>query len=316
MRLRTLVWASVAALAAAGAEPCAAQLEINRYPDLWNDRIKQQQEEEKEPEEAPPPSYSGDPVVLPAACEAVPAGLCTAARPCGVELELLGAAKLGERLTVFGDQRTATDTLVSVLLVSEDGGGTWVEAGRPIPGAVLDRAVFPDAEHGFIAGYAEEGGLPLPFLLATSDGGARWEMRPISPGKEERYGSAVDLRFESAEHGYAVIERAAHDGDPFELYETFNGGRSWSIRQLSPDRPRIPGGRRLIQGADWRVDSADGILRVEKLTGAEWSLFARFARDLGQCGGAADETEQSEADRSKPSLGGPSLGGPSLKNQP
>lgn len=304
MRLRTLVLGFAALAWAGAAAPCRAQLEINRYPDLWK---LPTEEETKEPEPEPPPTYSGDPVRMPAACEAAPESLYTAGAPCEVEVELLGAGQIGERLLVFGDQRTDSETLVSVLLASDDGGGTWTPAAEPIAAAVLDRAVFPDAEHGFVAGFVEEGGLALPFLLATSDSGRRWERRPIAPGQEERYGSVIDMRFESDEHGYVVIERAAHDGDRFELYETFNAGRSWSIRSLSPDRPRIPGGRRLARGEDWRIAGEGGVLRIERLSGAEWVLTARFARDAGQCGGSADEDEPAEMRPGRPSLGPPSL---------
>lgn len=269
---RLLIVTSGALLALTGAA-ADAQLKIDHdvYPDVWNPAIAQQEQEELPP--PPPPSFSGDPVVLPAVCEQDVVLE-------GQELEILGAVETSSSAFVFGDYRTKDRTLRSLLLRSEDGGETWMEAGPVADAATLDSAVFVDEDNGWISGYAEDGpGRFRPFFLNTSDAGANWRRWDVAPGSEDRFGSIVEFRFDSPKHGYVVIERAAVEGDEFELYETFNAGRSWSIRLLVPERPKIPGGRRILKTSAWNVEFADGAWSAAGPSG----LIGRFAVAVGPC---------------------------------
>jgi len=269
-RVLIVMTGGLLALAGTAAE---AQLKIDHdvYPDVWNPAIAQQEQEELPP--PPPPSFSGDPVVLPAVCEQDVALE-------GQELEILGAVETSSSAFVFGDYRTKDQTLRSLLLRSEDGGQTWMEAGPVADAATLDSAVFVDEDNGWISGYAEDGpGRFRPFFLNTSDGGTIWRRWDVAPGNEDRFGSIVEFRFDSPKHGYVVIERSAVEGDEFELYETFNAGRSWSIRLLVPERPKIPGGRRILKTSAWNVEFADGAWSAAGPSG----LIGRFAVAVGPC---------------------------------
>ncbi len=292
MRLRlTMTTLAGYLFLAAVAGQAQAEFEINQRPNLW--KLPSPEEAEKDEKPPPPPTYSGDPVRLPAACASLDEGICTASRPCPLSLELLGVAEIGERLIVFGDQRTTESNAASVLFASDDRGLTWVRAAEPVAGAALERAAFPDAEHGFIAAYEDQGGVALqPFLLVTADGGMSWRRWDVSPGAGGRFGSIVDMRFDSPKHGQVVVERSAAVGDRFERYETFNAGRSWSIRQLSSDRPRIPGGLRMVEEPAWRVAHGPNEWRIENRVGDDWALVARFAEALGHCGGEAEASSR------------------------
>jgi len=249
------------------------RLDPDVYPDVWNKPLEEDEEEKPPP---PPPTYSGDPVQMPAVCS-------EGADPSRQELEILGAVETETRIFVFGDYRTRGETLRSLLLMSEDDGESWMETGEAVEAGTLDAASFVDAESGWISGYQEEGpGRLRPFLLATDDGGSSWRRREVSPGSEERFGTIVDFRFDTAKHGYAVVERTAAGADQFELYETFNAGRSWSIRQIVPERPRIPGGRRIVTTKTWRAELEGDAWNVTR-EGTSDPLIGRFATAVGDC---------------------------------
>jgi len=268
-------------LSVAWSATASAQLRLDPdvYPDVWNRPLEEDEEDKPPP---PPPTYSGDPVRLPAACD----GAVDASEQ---ELEILGAVETETRTFVFGDYRTSNETLRSLLLVSEDAGASWMEAGEIVQAGALDAAAFVDADHGWIAGYSEEApGRLRPFLLATTDGGATWRRWDVSPGSEERFGTVVDFRFDTAKHGYAVVERTAADADQFELYETFNAGRSWSIRLIVPEKPTIPGGRRILSTKTWSVELEDGAWSVTRGS-PEAELIGRFASEVDACPAEQDE---------------------------
>ena len=265
--------AAVVLVLSAVAAPGQLKIDQDVYPDVWNKPLEEEEEEAPPP---PPPTYSGDPVVLPAACTEGDDGS-------GQQAEIAGAVAGGDRIFAFGDLHRGPDTLQSLLFLSEDGGGTWTEAAPPIERAVLDAAQFVDAQNGWISGFEEVSPAQFqPFFLATSDGGERWRRWDVAPGSEERFGTIVAFRFDSPKHGYAIVERTAA-ADRFELYETFNAGRAWSIRRLQPERPRIPGGRRVVRSEEWRVEPEGGAWRAERDSGGEWALVARFAVQTLPC---------------------------------
>ena len=276
----------LAAVLLAAAGPAAAQLVIGG-PAPYPTPPKLEADEKKEAP-PPPPTYSGDPIAVPVDCDAGrlhTVGLfCVAATPCEIFAEWTAAAKAGEALIVAGGFYGSAAPVESAVLRSEDGGATWMEAAERILGAALDEMSFVDANHGWIVGRQSVGGGWRPFLLATTDGGASWARRAIDPD-EDNSGMVAELRFDSPEHGYAILERPAGADDPYELYETYNGGRSWSIRQIAAARPAIPGSRRRPLEAAARIgEGAKGATAVEVREGGGWRVAARFSERAGVCG--------------------------------
>ncbi|MCB1020033.1 MAG: hypothetical protein KDC27_08895 [Acidobacteria bacterium] len=273
----------------AGAWPSLAQLVIDRskpapYP--MPPKIEAE-EEEKKPKE--PPKYSGETIEIPAECD--PARLsalglpCSAASPCEMSLELTAAGQAGEAVVVIGDLYSPSATIASVVLRSDDGGASWIEAHERITGAALDELHFSGDDHAWIVGRETIGGGHRPFLLASEDGGKSWRLRPIDEDEDFR-GAVLQLRFDSPEHGFLILERPTDKGDPYELRESFNGGRSWSLRQITAERPALPGSRRRTPEPNVRVSepSSDDLFLVEQREAGEWRTLGRFSAAAGVCG--------------------------------
>lgn len=281
----------------AGLDPLAAQLKINQDPPYEAGSVyklpgvEPVTKAEEEPEEPKRPIYEGDPVVVRAACRneiLLDAGLsCTAASPCNLELELLLAEKIGERLLVAGSIRSGAGTVESVLLVSADGGGAWSEAADRVSAGGFEVAQFLDGEVGWVGGQRSvDGAVSQPILFFTRDGGEDFVERPVRAGEEPEEGSIVELQFDSADHGYLILEKANAAIDPFTLYETYNGGRSWSIRQIVAERPAIPGARRrprVALDSNYRLSTRDGVIELEERSGAGWARLAGFQIEIGSC---------------------------------
>src|SRR2546426_11901276 len=75
------------------------------------------------------------------------AGLdCSEHDPCPIYLELSAAQSTGIRIFAAGNIHTASATLYSVLLGSDDNGHTWTETFERVRGAGLDHIQFSGAE--------------------------------------------------------------------------------------------------------------------------------------------------------------------------
>ncbi len=284
-----------------------AQLVINQGPEYQIPGIYPAEVPDPEQEPVGPQRtiYDSDPVQIDLACDPealLEAGLsCTPSSPCRLELELLLAESVGERLLLAGSVRSAAGTLESVLLVSSDGGGEWTEPVDRVPAGDLETAQFVDAQVGWVGGQSGvDGAVSQPFLLFTKDGGASFDKRLIRSGEEPEEGFIVQLQFDSAEHGHLILEKPNAPIDPFALYETYNGGRSWSIRQIVAERPAIPGARRVRRDAsasDLRLSPGDGVIELERRDGAGWARLSGFVTELGVC---PAPPEQSRVERELP----------------
>jgi photosystem II stability/assembly factor-like uncharacterized protein len=241
----------------------------------------------------PPPvpvlENTGKSMVLPYQCTADDlhwAGLsCTEDEPCPLFLELTAVESAGERILAAGNIHSTSITLSSVLLASDDNGHTWREAHPHIQGAGLDRFQFQDADTGWASGQVL---FPLqqdPFLLLTTDGGKTWRQRAIfSESRESRYGSIQQFAFTSKSSGTLIVDRGrASDGDRYELYESPDGGESWTIQETSTKplalkRPSVP-------SADWRVraDGPTSSFHIEHRQGPRWISVAGFSVKLAPC---------------------------------
>lgn len=208
---------------------------------------------------------------------------CSHEEPCPVYLELTDIEAVGNKLFVSGNLHTASSTLESVLLGSEDLGRTWTEPHERIPSAGLENIQFIDFETGWAAGQVL---LALPrdaFLLLTTDGGKNWRKRPIYG--ETRVGAIDRFWFESRTDGTLLMDRiqAGETGMRHELYESRTGGESWMLRQVDskpiPVKPPEPA------ATSWRLrpDAASKSYRIENKQGDKWTPIASLLIAAGEC---------------------------------
>ena len=238
---------------------------------------------------APPPvlENTGKPMGVPFQCTPEDiqwAGLsCSEDDPCPIYLELSSVTSVGNRIFTAGNIHSATVTLYSIILGSEDAGQTWRELHPRVRGAGIDHIVLLDPEAGWASGQTLSPLLQDPFLLLTTDGGKTWRQRPIfSDSRESRYGSIQQFFFSDAKSGTMVIDRGAgSDGDRYEVYESPDGGESWTIKETSSKPVQLK--RAFAAQTDWRVRSDRESYQVEHRQGERWTSTAGFAVKLGVC---------------------------------
>lgn len=272
------------------------QFVVNRQPDI---NLPEPTpivlgEEKKEPEELESaPVYEGAVISLPTSCDVDRleyAGIrCSAEEPCEFLLDLISVASAGDWVILAGEVHTDEATYESVVLSSSDGGKTWTETAERLPAGGIESISIVDAQTAFVAGQQGDTATgEIPFLLATGDGGKTWERRLIETDGEKVEGLVVAFQADSATHGFLTLEQLAATGDAYRLYETYNGGRSWSIRQISADEPQIPGPRIAIKSENWsvRADSLSGEFIVAKRSSSApsgWDEQGRFDGVVGSC---------------------------------
>lgn len=207
---------------------------------------------------------------------------CTFDEPCPVFLELSDVELVGAKLFLTGNIHTATVTLESVLLASEDLGKTWTEPAARVENAALDAIQFIDFEVGWVSGQLVQSFPRDPFFLITSDGGKTWHRSPISG--EARIGAIEKFRFDSRNSGKMLIDKVQADenGMRYELYESMTGGESWSIRQVSPKL--IPWNEPTpVRDIRIRADGPTKTYRIERNQAGKWSALASFSISAGDC---------------------------------
>jgi photosystem II stability/assembly factor-like uncharacterized protein len=249
----------------------------------------------QEQQPAPPPApavleNTGKPMSVGFTCTAEDmqaAGLtCSEQDPCPVYLDLTGVESEGTRIFVTGNLHSPAVTLFSELLGSTDGGHTWRELHEHIRAASLDRIQFADSQNGWAAGEVFSPLPQDPFLLLTTDGGETWRERPVfGEDAEDHMGAVQQFWFTDKSSGKLIIDRGQGSGnDEYELYESLNGGESWTIRQSSPKPLRLPAEAGAEAGA-WRLraDRATKSFQVEHRVGSEWRAVASFLVSAGVC---------------------------------
>jgi photosystem II stability/assembly factor-like uncharacterized protein len=205
---------------------------------------------------------------------------CSEDEPCDVFLELASVEGVGSTIFVVGNLHTQVTTLYGVLLMSGDGGKTWTEPTPRIEGAALDQVQFPDFQHGWASGVTLEPLARDPFFLTTADGGKTWRRRALF--NETRYGSIQQFWFDSAKSGQLIFEGSQGS---YEIYETTNGGDTWTIQQAGTKTARLAKAP-AKESATWRVraDAASKTNRIERRNArGGWDLVASFAVRAGVC---------------------------------
>jgi hypothetical protein len=230
--------------------------------------------------------YTGQPVRLGFECTEEDmqwGGLtCTEEEPCPVYLELSAVESIGNKVFAAGNIHTSDVTLYSVVLASEDAGKTWQEPYDRMRGTSLDHIQFIDFESGWVSGQLLVPVPQDPFLLITSDSGKTWRRRPVFG--EARAGTIQHFWFSSRTSGSLLIDRSqSGEATRFELYESANGGESWSVREMSdkPIRMRRAG----VPNTDWRIraDAPTKSFRIERHQGERWATIASFLVPISQC---------------------------------
>ncbi len=210
---------------------------------------------------------------------------CTREDPCALFLELTGIESTGSRLFVTGNVHTASTTVHSILLASEDGGQSWTEPVSRIRSGTVDQIQFIDLESGWISGGLIAGTPRDPFFLITNDGGKNWRKRNVFP--ESRNGTIETFWFDSRKDGMLLVDRiqTGGEGGRYELYESRTGGDSWSIREISPKPLKL---KRTVTDPEvrgWRLhaDPASKSYRIERRTNERWQTVASFLVATGSC---------------------------------
>jgi photosystem II stability/assembly factor-like uncharacterized protein len=188
---------------------------------------------------------------------------------------------VGGKIFVTGNLHTPMVTLDSILLASEDAGGTWTEPHPRIHSSGLDQIQFIDFQNGWISGANLQGAPRDPFLLSTTDGGKTWRERPIF--EESRVAAIERFWFDSPEHGMLLID-ARLDNGKHELYETQTGGESWALQPASAE-PSHSAKEKQPGALAWRArtDAATHSYVIEKSENSRWQKVASFLVSIATC---------------------------------
>jgi photosystem II stability/assembly factor-like uncharacterized protein len=122
---------------------------------------------------------------------------------------LLDAAEADGRIFLVGDR--------GHILVSEDGGATWVQARVPAR-SMLNAVTAIDGKQAWAVGHDA-------VILYTGDGGKTWERQHWAPDDAS---PLFDVWFENANHGLAV-------GAYAYVLETNDGGKTWEQRDVDEE---------------------------------------------------------------------------------
>lgn len=210
------------------------------------------------------------------AADTLAAGLgCSEADPCPVYLELSNVEAVGATLFVTGNIHTPMATLDSILLASQDAGKTWTEPQPRLRSSGLDQIQFLDNGDGWISGANLQGAPRDPFLLITTDGGRTWRQRPIF--EETRVSTIESFYFDTPMHGIVFID-ATLDNGMHEVYETQDGGNTWSVH---PGADKV----KAHATAGWRVrtDAATHSYVIEQSDNNRWQKVASFLVNIASC---------------------------------
>jgi len=81
------------------------------------------------------------------------------------------------------------------------------------------------------------------------------------------------------------VDLLVSEGDPFELYETLNGGRSWNIRQIASQKPKFTNRSVADDPIDWEIKEnvTESVYEVQRREQGEWVLKSKFSVGVGSC---------------------------------
>ncbi|WP_068595375.1 T9SS type A sorting domain-containing protein [Vaginella massiliensis] len=128
-------------------------------------------------------------------------------------------------------QSTAPNRYPNYVLVTSDGGNTWVAKTGPAPSGALISMIFGvDANTAFAVTAPYTAGPSTNGLYKTTDGGNTWSKK-ASVNFSNAASFANIVHFWDANTGFAI-------GDPvngiYEAFKTTDGGETWSVLTTAP----------------------------------------------------------------------------------
>lgn len=158
----------------------------------------------------------------------------------------LDAVEVAGKLVVVGER--------GHILISVDGGDTWVQARVPTR-ATLTGVFFQDADLGWAVGHDS-------VILRTTDGGSTWERVYWAPEDEAPF---FDVWFSDAENGIAIGAYGAY-------YTTVDGGVTWTDQLVDEDGWHLYKIARAESGTLYIAGEAGMFYRSED-GGASWNAL-------------------------------------------
>ena len=142
------------------------------------------------------------------------------------------------------------------LFLTADGGITWRAA--TVPGPRTGRGVlgvdFADARHGWLATLDSADATTGVFDVWRTDDGARTWQKVVVPEGANSSDTMGPVAFSilDTEHLFLVVEGGMPNGYVSDLYESLDGGRTWSSDRMTGDRG--------VTGPVAFADSAHGVI--------------------------------------------------------
>jgi photosystem II stability/assembly factor-like uncharacterized protein len=125
-----------------------------------------------------------------------------------------------------------------VILATSDGGATWeTQYARTVGGnAPLSSVAFADATHGWAVGMSDQDEASTSVILATSDGGATWNVQDA--GAVARRAVLGTVTFVDVARGWAVGRSMKKESDGSVTYSplilaTSDGGATWTAQDAT-----------------------------------------------------------------------------------
>ena len=116
--------------------------------------------------------------------------------------------------------QTGSSFSLGRLFVTRDGGRTWQERSLPLGEPVK----FLDGERGWVAG-----GPPGDLLYRTDDGGQTWQLQSLPLPSSARHVFVGLPAFENEQAGTLAVTLAGSPDPGLAIYETRDGGDTWSL---------------------------------------------------------------------------------------
>ncbi len=117
----------------------------------------------------------------------------------------------------------------SRLMITQDGGVTWVDRSPHSYAYGRQGASFLDADHAWLPTF--DTGANKAGLVRTSDGGETWTAATAAAGPYTGY------KFQSATDGIADTADVGAGNAYVRFYETHDAGMMWSAVPVTPQRP-------------------------------------------------------------------------------
>ena len=163
------------------------------------------------------------------------------------------------------------------LLKTTDGGANWVDVS-PTPDLIV-AADFTSGQAGWATNDTNSGPAPAVNLYTTTNGGTTWQPRNIgrNSGLGQTPSPLLHVAFADARRGIAV--------GSFEVFNTADGGLTWSRNSFFPEGRSLRANRLLLSpsGSGWLVGDG-GRLAYTADFGLTWASRSQSLNDFRNYG--------------------------------